>query len=137
MTTSTLETKLARALLVIRLSIAAFLMVWVADKFLVPDHAQRVFENFYLSSPSSGLLLAIALAQLLLVLAFAAGVFKTYSYGAVLLMHAASTAASWKILINPLAVPNILFVAAIPVLGAMIALFLMREHDTLWTIKRG
>lgn len=135
MTTSDLETRLGRALLVMRLSIAAFLLVWVADKFLVPEHAQRVFEAFYSTSPSSGMLLAAALAQLLVVLGFTVGAFKTYSYGAILLMHAASTVVSWKMLINPLVVPNILFWAGIPVLGAIIALFMLREYDTLLTIK--
>jgi len=134
MITPSLERKLALSLLVMRLTIAAFLMVWVVDKFLVPEHAQRVFENFYASSPSPVMLFIFASLQLAIVLAFATGVLKTLSYGAVLLMHSVSTLASWKVLINPLEVPNILFWAAIPVLGSMIALFILREHDTLFTI---
>jgi len=136
LTAPDLENKLAPALLVMRLTIAAFLLVWVADKFFVPEHAQRVFESFYATSPSSGMLLAAALVQLIIVLAFAAGAFKTYSYGIVLLMHAVSNLVSWKMLINPLAVPNILFWAGIPVLGAMIALFMLREHDTLFAVSK-
>ena len=47
-------------------------------------------------------------------------------------MHAASTLASWAKYMDPWARPNILFWAALPVLGALIALFILRKRDTLF-----
>ena len=73
-------------------------------------------------------------AQLVLVIAFAAGFFKTFTYGTATPMHAASTFASYWRYMDPFARPNILFWAAIPVLAAMIALYILRHRDGMWTL---
>ncbi len=51
-------------------------------------------------------------------------------------MHTVSVAASYQIYMDPLSRPNILFWAAIPVLGGMIALFLLRNQDRFLTIGK-
>ncbi len=63
--------------------------------------------------------------------AFALGIARTWSYGAVLLMHAVTTAVSWK---SYLGLDNILFFSAWPMLGALVALWLLRDNDRLLTI---
>ncbi len=123
------------ALLVLRVSLAAFFLVWSVEKILAPELALRVFQTFYFSSPSTEILIALGVLQTAIVLAFLAGLFKTWTYGLLLAMHAVSTASSWERLINPYEPPNHLFWAAIPVLGALLALFLLRRRDNLLTLS--
>ena len=58
------------------------------------------------------------------------GMFRTITYGTAIALHAVSVVVSWRQLINPWGdSANHLFIAAVPVLGAMIALFLLRHCD--------
>lgn len=125
---------LERCLALIRLSSAAFLSVWALDKILGPQAAMKTFSFYYMPLSDGNIILAIGLAQLLLVIAFAVGAWPTLTYGAVTVMHAVSTVASWPRYLDPLARPNILFWAAVPVLAALIALFVLRNRDRLLTI---
>jgi len=58
---------------------------------------------------------------------------KTLSYGLGLLLHAVSTLATYQELFAPFGA-NHLFLAALPVLAAFIALFLLRRQDTLLSL---
>ena len=49
-----------------------------------------------------------------------------------LLMQGATTLVTWSAYLQPL--KNILFFAAWPMLAALIALFLLRSEDRLWSI---
>lgn len=125
------------ALLLIRLATALFLAPWVLDKFVNPGHAIRVFEGFYgVAGIAAPLVHAIGIAQVLLLVLFVLGVARTWTYGLVLLMHAGSTFSSWKQYLDPYDGANLLFFAAWPALAALVALFLLREHDTLWRVGR-
>ncbi len=122
------------ALFALRIGLAILFLIWALDKLLNVDHAKAVFAGFYgQNAETMGDFLPYALgaAQMLLVLAFAAGAFKTISYGALLLMHLATTIVSLKMHADPFAVPNILFWANWPILGALIALFLLRDRDRM------
>ena len=130
------DTELEVALAVIRLSTAAFLSVWALDKLLGPAAALQTFSKYYLPLSDATIIRVLGGLQLALILAFAAGIAKTVTYGAVLAMHAVSTVASWPRYLEPFARPNILFFAAFPVLGALIALFMLRDRDRLWTPNR-
>ncbi len=123
------------ALLLIRASVVLMLAPWVADKFLNPGHAISVFQGFYgLGGVAEAAVLAIGVFQFALLLCFAVGLLRFWSYGLVMVMHAGSTFASWKQYIAPLDGPNLLFFAAWPVLAALVALFLLREHDRLLSV---
>jgi uncharacterized membrane protein YkgB len=79
---------------------------------------------------------AIGAVQTLIVLAFLLGLWKTLTYGLAFLMHAVSTVSTLGILLDPWgASPNHLFWAAVPVLGALAVLFLLREKDMFWTLE--
>lgn len=99
------------------------------DKLIQPEHAAQVFASFY-SLPSIGesVLYAIGSLQLILILAFVAGLFKTWTYGAITLFHAASTLVSFEKYLQPL--DHMLFFAAWPMLAACITLFLLRDYDS-------
>ncbi len=64
----------------------------------------------------------------MIIAAFVAGLFKTITYGAVLLMHAGSTLSSWRQYLEPF--DHLLFFAAWPMLAGCVALFLLRKDDT-------
>ncbi|CAN0524301.1 unnamed protein product, partial [Scytosiphon promiscuus] len=106
------------------------------DKILNNQHAIKTVSKFYVSVDSTSIILALGVVQLIVVLAFAGGLFKTISYGAVFLMHAVSTVASYQLYMTPLARPNILFWAAIPVLAGLLLLFVLRHRDNFLTMGK-
>jgi len=121
---------LGLSLLLLRLAVAIVMVVWAADKFVNPGHAQAVLENFYgLAGTGVSIVTVIGVIQAVIVVMFTIGLFRTWTYGAVLLMHGASTLSSWRQYLD--AFDNLLFFAAWPMFAACIALFLLRNHDTL------
>jgi putative oxidoreductase len=58
------------------------------------------------------------------------GILRTAAYGAAAALHAVSVVVSWRQLLDPWGGDaNHLFIAGVPVLGALIALFLLRRWD--------
>ncbi len=124
------------SLAILRLSTAFFLCIWAIDKILGTERAMQTVSKYYLSIDSATIILVMGIIQLIIVLLFAAGLFKTLTYSAVLLMHTVSVLASIPRYMDPLGRPIILFWAAIPVLGGMILLFLLRRGDTFLTLGK-
>jgi hypothetical protein len=129
------DSKLPLALFIMRVTIAAFFAIWAIEKFVKPDTTGRIWAKFYLIEglPHAGSY-AIGVLQLLLVIALLLGIWKFWSTGALMLMHGVSTLSTWALLIDPYSGSNHLFWAAVPTLGALIALFLLRDEDTLYTL---
>ncbi len=66
--------------------------MWTADKFVNPAHSGAVMENFYgLPALGSEMFVVLGVIQAVIVSLFVTGTLRGYSYGAVLLMHGAST----------------------------------------------
>ncbi len=127
--------RLAVSLLLLRLSLGLVMMVWAFDKILNPDHGAAVFESFYgLGGVREQVIGMIGIAQGLVVLSFLLGVAKTWTYGAVLFMHAVTTLVSWGAYLQPL--ENILFFSAWPMLAGLVTLFLLRHEDCIASIGR-
>ena len=121
------------SLFLLRVGVFIVMAMWSLDKLLAPDHAAAVFENFYyISGIGSEILLVIGLVQLAIEIAFVLGLWKFWTYGFVLVTHAISTLSSWQQYLD--AFNNMLFLAAIPMLAACIALFLLRKEDRMLTI---
>ena len=129
-----LEQQLKIGLFLIRLSTGIFFLVWSVEKLIFPEVTQKIFSRFYMMEISPTVAYGIGIIQTLIILAFMAGLFKLWTYGAILGMHAVSTLSTYKELINPYEPPNHLFWAAVPLLAALIALFLLRKEDTLLTV---
>ncbi|SLN44128.1 hypothetical protein [Pseudooctadecabacter jejudonensis] len=126
--------KLPAALLIIRLSIAGFFGVWASLKFYRPEWFENVFRNMYgLDFITQDLSTYVGSVQMIIVVIFALGLFRTFSYGALVLMQGAGVLGSASNLMNYTSYPNNLMWAAVPALGAAIALFILR-HDDLWTL---
>lgn len=124
--------ELGVALLVLRLGVGVFLLLFGVDKLVAPAIATEVFRQFYGLSVSGALVQTVGALEIVLSLAILAGLWKTLSYGLGLALHAISTLATYRELLAPFG-DNHLFLAAIPALAAFVALFLLRRHDTLWS----
>lgn len=131
----TTQNKLPIALLVIRLSLALFLLPWVIEKFTKPETTAKIFEHFYhIDNLSKNMSYGVGALWAVLLLAFVTGYKKRLSYGIVLFLHALGTVFTWKQLLPFLETHNHLFLASIPTLGALIALYLLREQDVKWSL---
>jgi signal transduction histidine kinase len=125
----TKEQRLEIGLFVIRLCIGIFFLAWSIQKLVVPEATQKIFERFYLFQIPITASYVIGIVQTLVILVFVAGFFKTFSYGALLGMHAVSLISTYKQLLDPYKPTNLLFWAGVPVLAALFALFLLRDSD--------
>lgn len=139
--TSSRNTQLA--LFSLRLSIFILMVVWAYLKIAAPvsyagDGAENagIFAGFYGVSVGANIVLAIGIAQIIFLLAYLAGLFKTITVGGVLLMNAASLLVSMPKILNPFEQPNLLFLASVPILGASLAHFLMRKDDTFLSLGK-
>ncbi|MEL6371146.1 MAG: hypothetical protein AAFR03_10550 [Pseudomonadota bacterium] len=131
------SSKLSLALFVLRLTLTIFFAVWAAEKFIKPETTVAIWKAFYLveNLPLTASY-AIGALQVLAIAGFFFGIARFWSYGFLMVIHGVGTALTYERLINPFEGPNHLFIAAIPVLGALIALFIMRDEDTILTIGR-
>ncbi len=132
----TVEQRIPYSLLLLRTGVFIVMFVWTLDKFVNPDHTAKVYEfYFWVGGLGGTVFYAIGALELILVTAFLAGAFKRLTYGIVLLLHAVSTLAAWRLYLDPFS--NLLFFAAWPMLAACVTLYLLRDLDTLWAIPAG
>jgi uncharacterized membrane protein len=128
------DMKIRVSLLSLRLGVAAVFLAWTIDRIVNYAHNSGMMAHYYHVQISEPILMVMGIVELLLVLAFLAGKFKTYSYGFILIAHSATTiASSWRLL-PPYEIHQLLYFGSLPMLGACIALFLLRDKDTLFTI---
>lgn len=121
-------------LFLLRISVFVVMFMWTLDKFINPDHAAAVYTNFYyLGGMSPMAMRAIGVVELAILLAFLAGLAKTWTYGAVLVFHGISTLSSYQQYLAPFEGTNLLFFAAWPMLAACGVLFMLRAEDRLGT----
>ncbi len=122
------------SLLAMRLSVFLVMLMWTLDKFVNPAHAAKVYEMFYfIPGLDAQAVLVIGILELILLAGFVLGLFKTYTYGLVLILHGVSTFSSFNMYLNPWEGGNLLFFAAWPMLAACYGLFLLRAEDTRCT----
>ncbi|MDQ6656030.1 MAG: hypothetical protein M3Y80_09485 [Verrucomicrobiota bacterium] len=128
--------RISTVLLVLRLSVFAVMLMWTIDKFVRPEHAVSIFDHFYfIKGVGATIVYALAVAELLLLAAFVAGLARRITYGLVLLLHGLSTFLSYGQYLHPFEKANILFFAAWPMLAACFALYYLRDLDTRWTVR--
>lgn len=125
------------SLFLLRVSVFLVMLMWTLDKILNPAHAAAVFGAFYsIGGMPASAYTVLGVLELVLIGAFVAGFSKFWSYGAVMVLHAVSTASSFNQYLAPFEPGNLLFFAAWPMLAACVALFLLRDADELWTFGR-
>ncbi|MGC3875057.1 DoxX family membrane protein [Halomonas sp. GXIMD04776] len=120
----------SRALLVLRITLGVFLLQWGVEKFVVPQNTTAIWGYFYGLNVSEPLGYLFGAVEIAIAICLFIGRFKTIAYGAALGLHAVSVIVSWRLLLDPWGnSTNHLFIAGVPVLGAFIALFLLRHWD--------
>jgi putative oxidoreductase len=121
---------LSRALLVLRITLGLFLLQWGVEKFVVPQNTVAIWSYFYGLNVSQTLGYVFGAVEIAIAGCLFLGLFRTVAYGAALALHAVSVLVSWRQLLDPWGdAMNHLFIAGVPVLGALIALFLLRRWD--------
>lgn len=128
--------ELPMALFILRIGLGVFLLLWSIDKMVAPEQTVKIFQHFYRTPLPTGLAPAVGAIEAAPSLALLAGLWKTWTYGAALALHAIATVSTWKQLLAPFG-ENHLFIAAIPVLAAFVTLFLLRREDTLFALGGG
>ena len=108
--------------------------MWASLKFFRPEWMQNIFTNRYgLEFVTKDLGIFIGTIQLVIVILFVIGYKRTIFYGLMLLMHLAGVYGSIGGIMNYTKYPNNLLLTTVPTLGALLALFLLRDED-IWTI---
>lgn len=121
---------LSRALLALRITLGIFLLQWGVEKFVVPQNTAAIWGYFYGLNVSQGVGYVFGVAEIAIAACLFLGLFRTVAYGAAMALHTVTVLVSWRQLLNPWADDiSHLFIASVPVLGAMIALFLLRHWD--------
>jgi len=129
------ENRLPVSLLALRLTVFLVMLVWTLDKFIDVEHAAAVYEHFYfIGGLGASVMYVIGAIEMIIIVGFLLGIAKRWTYGAVLVFHAVSTFASFPMYLD--LTEGRLFFAAWPMLAACLALFLLRDHDTLLTASR-
>ncbi len=129
-----LQNRLQWSLLSLRVGVFIVMIMWTLDKFVNPAHSAGIFEKFYGISGSTDIVAYVLGAlQLVLVLAFLAGIKKRLTYGIIFVMHGLSTLSSYNQYIDGF--NNLLFFTAWPMWAACFALYLLRDKDVKFTIK--
>jgi heme O synthase-like polyprenyltransferase len=97
---------------------------------VVPQSAVAIWGYFYGVNLPQLLGYVFGVIEIAIAVCLFLGAFRTVAYGAAFLLHAVTVAVSWRQLLDPWGDPvNHLFIASIPVLGALLALFLLRHWD--------
>lgn len=118
------------SLLVLRITLGLFLLQWGVEKFVVPENTTLIWGHFYGLNVSQAVGYAFGVIEIAIAVCLFLGLLRTIAYGAAVLLHAVTVIVTVPQLLNPWADPvNHLFIAGVPVLGAFVALFLLRYWD--------
>ncbi|MGH7629897.1 MAG: MauE/DoxX family redox-associated membrane protein [Gemmatimonadales bacterium] len=133
-----LNRAVSRALLVLRITLGLFLLQWGVEKFVVPENTVAIWGHFYGLDVSPALGYGFGALEIVIAACLFLGIIRTVAYGAALALHAVTVLVTWRQLVDPWGDPaNHLFIAGVPVLGAFIALFLLRHWDHGILDRRG
>ena len=136
------ERQVALALLILRLSLGVFLLLWGLEKIIIPDRTVGIYDKFYGIPIDTAIAPMLGALQIALSVALLIGFKRRWSYGLATLLHTYSVVSSWRSLIDPWGLiygeVKHLFLAGVPVLAGFIVLYMLREMD-LWTVdgRRG
>jgi putative oxidoreductase len=130
MSNGALMQALPRALLALRITLGLFLLQWGIEKFVVPQSGVAIWSHYYGLNISQVVGYLFGAVEIAIAGCLFLGIFRTAAYGAALALHAVTVLVSWRELLNPWGGPvNHLFIAGVPVVGALLALFLLRHWD--------
>ena len=123
----------------LRVGMGIFISLWGIDKLAATEGSQGIFSNFYGVEMGLAILQVVGVAELLLGLVLAVGLFRVPVAWLVLAVNSVSTLASWRQIIDPWGWFDLtsghthLFLASIVVMAANIVLVL-NARDAHWTL---
>ena len=125
------------ATLILRLGLAWFIFLWAAHKIITPKQYQNLARHFDGVDISFAQIYGMAAFQIAVCVLVALGLFRLFSYSALLIMHFFTVTRRWEKFFDPFALSEKGFpinrnaVIDLAVLGAMIALILLIRRDSL------
>ena len=130
--------RLSISLLILRLSLGLFLLLWALEKFILPQTTEQIWASFYQIPISGAIITILAVLQTILAIALIVGFLRPVTYGIALGINAITFISTWRQLLDPWGLAsgesvNHLFLAGIPVLAGFIALYLLHPWDR-WSI---
>ncbi|MBI3054650.1 MAG: DoxX family membrane protein [Betaproteobacteria bacterium] len=139
-----LKRRLGAALVILRVALGVFLLVWGLEKFIITPRSIAIYDYFYGISASDAFAYVLGGLESLLALAIMIGALRRWSYGIGLLAHAVTTAATIRLIVDPWGLisgePQHLYFAAVPILAGFMALYLLRDLDYFsfdeWRVRR-
>ena len=138
--------RMALALLLLRLGLGYFLLVWGVNKFLAPKQTVAIWGYFYGVDIAAWLPQLFGAGETLVAVAIIAGLARRLSYGAGLLIHGVTVVVILDRLVAPFVIEdgfpvNRNLSVSVPALMAFAAIYLMRARDTWsldhWMARRG
>lgn len=126
---------------VLRIGMGLFLAAWGVDKLVATEGSIGIFSNFYGMDLGAAALQAFGIAEVLLGVALAVGLFRVATAWVQLVVNGISTIASWKQILDPWGLFGLtdggthLFLASIVITAASIVLVL-NARDGTFTLDR-
>lgn len=121
----------------LRIGMGIFLAAWGVDKWFATEGSIGIFSNFYGIDAGAVAIRMFGAAEVLLGVALAVGLLRSFTAWAQLGVNGVSTLASWKQILDPWGVLGLtsggahLFLASIVITAASIVLVLNARDDTL------
>lgn len=128
-------------MLLLRAGMGIFLAAWGVDKLLATEGSVGIFSHFYGVDVGAVAIRTFGVAEILLGIALAAGLFRVATAWTQLFVNGVSTVASWKQILDPWGVFGLtdggahLFLASIVITAASIVLVL-NARDARFTLDR-
>jgi uncharacterized membrane protein YphA (DoxX/SURF4 family) len=82
------KSRLASSLLILRLSLGLFLLLWALEKFIKPQTTQQIWSAFYKIPISGTVVTILAILQTILAIALIVGFLRSITYGIALGINA-------------------------------------------------
>jgi putative oxidoreductase len=126
---------------VLRIGMGLFLAAWGVDKLVATEGSVGIFSRFYGIDVGAAALWIFGVAEILLAIALAVGLFRVIVAWIVLVVNAVSTFASWKQILDPWGVLGLtnggthLFLASIVIMAVSVVL-VMNARDANLTLDR-
>lgn len=124
-----------KTLLLLRVSLGLFLVVWGGDKLVNVEHGLAVSDRFYLgllSSPTIQTLVGVL--EIVLGALIVLGLARRISYVGMLLIYGATLLAVWRSILDPLEMVmeggNPVFFSSLIIFAASLVLWAFRDEDT-------
>jgi len=125
----------------LRVGMGLFLAAWGVDKLVATEGSIGIFSHFYGMDLGTAALQAFGVAEVLLGVALAVGLFRVATAWTQLIVNGISTLASWKQILDPWGLLGLtdggahLFLASIVITAASIVLVL-NARDATCTLDR-